>query len=107
MNPFASASFPIRQHLGRNQFLHIERPPVLRLRAERGTLWVTVDGSPDDIEIDAGESRVFDVREPITVGTLGGDAVLSATALTPPNRLLGWWQALLTSLRQPAVEVWR
>jgi hypothetical protein len=92
---------PVRAHLGRRDFLHFEERRPLRLLADCGTLWVTLDGEPDDIEIKAGSSRVFDGHAAITVGTLGGPAVLSAQPLsqsnTWPERLRAaaqrWWPA--------------
>jgi len=85
-------TLPLRRRLRRDHCLHLARPPVLRLQAECGTLWVTVDGEGDDIQIEAGESRVFDGHAPVTIGTLGGDAVFSATPLAPSPRR--WWQGL-------------
>lgn len=107
MNHPASATLPLHRRLRRDQFLHFARPSHMRLRAERGTLWVTVDGEPDDIEIEAGQSRDFDGSAPITVGTLGGDAVFSATPRGPrPGRLRRWWLALSAWLSvQAAREV--
>lgn len=96
-----TATLPLRQRLRPQDFLHFRRPPVLRLQAEAGTLWVTVDGEPDDIQIEAGESRVLDGHAPITVGTLGGDAVLSATALSQPEGTRGWWLELGAWLHLP------
>jgi hypothetical protein len=99
-HPRHTTTLPLRQRLQPDDFLHFQHPPVLRLQAESGTLWVTVDGEPDDIQIDAGESRVLDARAPITVGTLGGDAVLSATALSQPAGR-GWWLELGAWLHLP------
>lgn len=78
---------PFARRLRRGQFLHFTHPRQLCLRAERGSLWITVDGEPDDIELDAGHSRVFDGRSMVLVGSLGGDAVLSAVPLQrkPPS----------------------
>ena len=81
------------QRLRRGQFVRFEHPCQLRLAAEQGALWVTVDGEPDDIQIDAGTSRTFDGDCAVLVGTFRGDAVLSAT--TPPpapswRAWLGW-----------------
>ena len=73
------------------------------VKAERGTLWVTVDGASVDIEIEAGHCRLFNSPAPITVGTLGGDAVVSVTPRARPPGLLGrWWQALAARLDRPA-----
>jgi len=93
-------TLPLRQRLQPDDFLHFRHPPVLRLQAERGTLWVTVDGEPDDIQIEAGESRVLDGHAPITIGALGGEAVFSAAALSQPAAP-GWWLELGAWLHLP------
>lgn len=72
------ANLPIRARLGRNDFLHFKRHQPLRLRADCGSLWVTQDGHPEDIEIEPGTSRVFDGLSALTVGALQGEAVVSA-----------------------------
>lgn len=88
------------RRLRKNQVLRFEHPRRLCLRAERGSLWVTVDGQLDDIELDAGQSRVFDGRAMVLISSVGGDAVLSATPLPPQParpawlaRLRGWLPA--------------
>lgn len=98
-HPRRATTLPLRQRLRADDFLHFRHPPVLRLQAETGTLWVTVDGKPDDIQIEAGQSRVLHGRAPVTVGTLGGDAVLSASALSQPEAARGWWMELGAWLR--------
>jgi hypothetical protein len=79
---------PLVRRLRRDQFLRFERPRGLRLRADQGALWITVDGEPDDITIEAGASRIFDGDEALLVGTFRGEAVLSASA--PPNVVARW-----------------
>jgi Protein of unknown function (DUF2917) len=104
MSRTSNTTLPLRRRLRHDHFLHLAHPPVLRLQAECGTLWVTVDGDSDDIQIEAGQSRVFDGHAPVTIGTLGGDAVFSATPLAPRGgRLRRWWWALATRLAQPAL----
>ena len=84
-------TLPIRQRLQHQEFLQFNRHQALRLQADSGSLWVTVDGEIDDIEINAGSSRVFDGHATVTVGTFSGDALLVATPLTAP----GWLPRLL------------
>lgn len=91
-------TLPTRTRLHRHEFLQFKRHQALRLQADCGSLWVTVDGELDDIEIGAGSSRVFDGHATVTVGTFGGDALLVATPLTAP----GW----LPKLRA-RVDGWR
>lgn len=83
-------TLPTRTRLQRHEFQHFKHHQALRLQADCGTLWVTVDGELDDIEIGAGSSRVFDGHANVTVGTLGGDALFTATPLTPS----GWFNRL-------------
>ena len=93
-------TLPIRQRLQHQEFLQFNRHQALRLQADSGSLWVTVDGEPDDIEINAGSSRVFDGHATVTVGTFGGDALFVATPLTAPGWLprlrarVGGWRGL-------------
>ncbi len=81
---------PVVRRLRRGQFLHFRRPRQLCLRAERGSLWITVDGEPDDIELDAGDSRVFDGPARVLVGSLDGDAVVSATPVRRGHAAPAW-----------------
>lgn len=73
--------------LGRHDFLRFDDHRARCLQADCGTLWVTLDGVAEDIEIDAGTSRDFDGRQALTVGSLGGPALLRTQAL--PTRH-GW-----------------
>lgn len=90
--------------LRRHQFLTLRRPRGLCLRAERGTLWVTVDGDHADIELEPGQSRLFTGRARVIVGTMGGDAVLSLTTVAAPSPRRGWrdWGHWLLGARRPA-----
>jgi hypothetical protein len=92
---------PTRTRLARHEFLRFADHRPWRLHAECGTLWVTLDGEPDDIELSAGSSRVFDGRATVTVGTLGGPAVLSAQALPSPPR----WPARLRAAVSARMQV--
>ena len=83
--------FPIVRCLRHDQFLRFEHPRGLQLRAERGALWVTVDGEPDDITIEAGSSRVFDGDAGLLVGTFRQEAVLAAST---PCRRSNWRERL-------------
>ena len=83
MSSAALPTLPLRRRLGRSDFLHFAQPPALHVQAVCGTLWVTVDGLDEDIQIEAGAGRVFDGSAAVTIGTLGGSAVLSATPLAP------------------------
>ena len=89
------------RRLGRADFIHLAARPV-RLAVDRGTLWVTQDGEPEDIEIDAGGRRDFDGHTRLTIGTLVGEAELRLVPLPRPRAataLLGlprWFGGLRT-----------
>jgi hypothetical protein len=82
-NAMNSAPMTSRR-LGRADFIHLAARPV-RLVVDRGTLWVTQDGEPEDIEIDAGGQRDFDGHARLTLGTLGGEAELRLVPLSRPS----------------------
>lgn len=87
------SSHPPTSHpLGPTEFLHLHGQPVC-LYAERGTLWVTQDGEPDDVQLDAGQWRRFDGRARLTVGSLGGEAAVRVTRLAAPAQGLAGWAA--------------
>ena len=79
--------------LRRHQALSLRRPQGLCVRAERGSLWLTVEGDLADIELAPGDSRIFEGPATVVVSTLGGDAVASITAKAAPawtERLQRW-----------------
>lgn len=91
-------SAPMTSHrLGRGDCLHVAAQPV-RVLADQGTLWVTQDGVPADMEVEAGSERDFQCHGGLTIGTFGGEAALrllplpehdAATALRRLRRWLG------------------
>jgi hypothetical protein len=62
--------------LGGAQFLRLPRPCGHRVTVRRGTLWITIDGRPEDLELAAGQSHRFGAEAdgPVLIGTLGGTA---------------------------------
>jgi hypothetical protein len=66
--------------LPRDGLLRLERPQGMHLTALRGTLWITVDGDPKDIELEAGAEHRFERRSPAIVSALGGQAVFRVRA---------------------------
>lgn len=70
--------------LGRSDVLHLAARPQ-RLSVEHGSLWVTQDGEPEDMQIDAGASLEFDGHTALLVSTLGGPALLRVTPLAPSH----------------------
>jgi Protein of unknown function (DUF2917) len=99
-NPSQAFAARLRHHA----VLRLERPRQLCLRAERGTLWVTIDGQADDIVLQAGERVVLDGEVRVMVTPLGGDAAYSATPLPRPPR---WGERLVQALAgAPLSRVW-
>lgn len=94
----STPSLTSRARLGRHDFLRFDDHRARRLHADCGTLWVTLDGELQDIEIDAGHSRDFDGRAALTVGSMGGSAVLRAQAL--PAQPGGWASRLLNAAQR-------
>lgn len=68
-------------------------PAPARVFAERGVLWITVDGETEDILLEAGECRSFESTRPIVVYALGGDAqfAVSPLAARPAGHRRGTW----------------
>jgi len=81
---------PLVRHLRRDEFLRFEHPRGLSLRAEQVALWVTIDGEPDDITIEAGTSRTFDRDAAVLVGTFRDEAVLCARPVREAPRWRSW-----------------
>jgi hypothetical protein len=82
------------QVLGRAGFLRLARPGPVRLVADFGTLWVTEDGSPDDFEIEPGQSRDFSGQAPLTIGVLGGAARVRVSPLAIQSGWIARWLGL-------------
>lgn len=82
--------------LGRSQFERLPAPAGLQVRARRGTLWITIDGAPEDIELEPGESYTFASGAPALIGAIGGEAVatLCRRADAPASAAGAWWQRL-------------
>lgn len=77
--------------LDRAQFLRLKQPAGLCLQVQRGTLWITVDGRPDDLELAAGERLCLEGDAPVVIGTLGGAAEFRAERRAPARPLqLAW-----------------
>jgi hypothetical protein len=99
MNPVTT---PTLRRLRRGQVLRLPRPHGWCVRAERGTAWLTIDGQPEDITLDKGQSHRIAAHERALVTALGGDLVLS---LVPPPSVAGWRERLAAWLSRPAVQV--
>ena len=76
------------------QPLHLRPRRPLRLRALRGTLWITVDGELDDHVLQPGDCRVFAPGSRLLVTAMQGPAELRATLLPAAP----WWRERLAAL---------
>lgn len=86
--------FPACHRLGPGEFLHL-RGQAVRLRAERGSLWVTQDGEPDDVLLEPGETHDFAGAAPLVIGSFGDDALVRVTPLQPARAAPAPWRAWL------------
>jgi len=77
-----------------HQAMSLHRPRGLCVRAERGKLWVTIEGEPADIQLQPGDSCIFDSQATVVIGAVGGSAVLSTTRRGTP----AWPQRLQAAL---------
>jgi len=87
-----------RLALAARRSLRLKDARGARLRAVRGTLWVTIDNDPRDIVLDPGESFVVDSDRPLVVMPIGDCAAVDVRSAAAPA---GWLPAWLRSLRLP------
>ena len=85
---------PRTLRLDRSHFVRLARPGGWQVRARRGTLWITIDGEPQDIELEPGESYTFAPGAPALLGAIGGDAFATLRRCSQPQEsgLGTWWQ---------------
>lgn len=77
--------------LDRAQFLRLPQPEGLCLQVQSGTLWITIDGRSDDLELGAGQRLCLDGRAPVVIGTLGGPARFRAERAAAARSLALAW----------------
>lgn len=63
------------QSLPKGATLVLRRPLGCTVECERGSLWITFDGEPDDIVLDAGERHVAERRSRMLVHALDDSAL--------------------------------
>jgi hypothetical protein len=83
--------------LSSQRFVRIENPEHVQLQARQGTLWVTIDGEPNDFVVEAGESFEFASCAPAVVGALHGHAAATVRRrrdAASPRRRSAWRQWL-------------
>lgn len=94
-----TAFAPVPLRLRREQFVRLARPAGTAVSCRRGTLWITIDGESDDIELEPGETFSFRADAPALIGVLGRGATATLERRTVPAAgLRAWWQRLAPSL---------
>lgn len=63
--------------LAANKLLRLSQAQGTRLQGVAGTLWVTFDGCPQDLVLEAGDSLTIHNGGDVTVSSLGGAATLA------------------------------
>ena len=67
---------PSRLHLRHHELTRLTRARDARLDVIRGVAWITLDGDPRDIVLEAGQSFVVDSGRPLIVFALEGPAAV-------------------------------
>ena len=81
--------------LSRHEVRAFTGHPGLRIASHRGRIWITQDGDPRDVVIDAGESHALDRDGPVYLQALDAAWVALPAALEPPVlREPGLWGRL-------------
>ena len=62
--------------LARHEIRAFAGHPGLRIESRRGALWITQDGDPRDVVIEAGQSHAIDREGPVYVQALDAACVL-------------------------------
>jgi len=83
-----------RLDLPERRSLRLEHARHTRLRAVRGTLWVTLDADPRDVVLSRGECFTVDSDRSVVVTSLGECATLEVRSAPRPSRLWEWLRAL-------------
>lgn len=81
--------------LSRHEVRAFAGHPGLSIASHRGRIWITQDGDPRDVVIDAGESHALDRDGPVYLQALDAAWVtMPATLEAPPTREPGLWARL-------------
>ena len=95
--------------LRKGQLLAVSGRGGVRVESRRGAVWVTQDGDPNDVILNAGEAQVLDGGAPVLIQALDA-ACVSVQPLSdaPGAGLARWWLRVrsavgLSSAIRPAV----
>lgn len=85
-----------RLHLKNHELARLTDARDARLEVVRGVAWITLDGDPRDIVLEAGQSYVVDSASPLIVFALEGPAAVDlrpqpgAARSTKRSWISGW-----------------
>lgn len=88
--------------LDRQHALRLPSHTPARVRALRGSLWITLDGDPRDIDLPEGQSFEFDGSKAAVIGTLDREACAQTCAEVQPSLWLRL-RAMLARGAEPAL----
>lgn len=89
---------PFLSGLGKGQLIRFDGRRGQRITSRRGSVWVTQDGKPDDVVLDAGQAHRLDGDGPVLIQALDAACV----AIEPGERRAGWWARLRGCAPLPA-----
>ena len=89
--------------LRKGQLLAVAGRRGVRVESRRGAVWVTQDGDPNDVILNAGEAQVLDGHTPVLIQALDA-ACVSVQPLSdgPGAGLAHWWFRLRSAFGLPA-----
>jgi hypothetical protein len=85
--------------LRKGQLLAVAGRRGVRVESRRGAVWITQDGDPNDVILNAGESHVLDGGAPVLIQALD-PACVSVQPLSdrPSTAAARWWLRLRSAL---------
>jgi hypothetical protein len=79
--------------LRKGQLLAVAGRRGVRVESRRGAVWITQDGDPNDVVLNAGEARVLDGDAPVLIQALDA-ACVSVQPLPEAAAVPRWWLRL-------------
>lgn len=80
--------------LRKGQLLALRGRRGARIESRRGAVWITQDGDPNDVVLDAGEAHVLDRDAPVLIQALDAACVSVHGANAPATARSRLWQRL-------------